>query len=572
MHVSNESQHYKPSGKIDFGRCLPLFVVALIIASVLAVLLYVLYSVGFYFVMLVPFFAALLMGLVVRWVVQGGRVRNRGLAAVVGVLLGGVMYLGAYYVGMAHALGPAEAHHVELLPDYISWRMHTDVAEDPAMSNLRKDDPRPPDRAQVVFNWVFFYVELAACLVIGGLAGFVRASRPYCERCGEWLDQQLVIFPPDRGPAVAEALEESRLSELADWPQVPSRPNQPNTTLAIERCTKGQTDAIEPCPAYLSVKACKSGSLLQSGRFEMALGKAILKRRRLEPADSSLLASLFAPGGSSASVSSIGATTAHVAGAAASPDGAIPAAEVAIEHVQMAEPRKGAVVNRRTLAKSAVWSLAPLGIAIVPLGILVAGIALAAIEADKPGSVGTSSAVYWSLVAIGGLGTVIAIIWVARHLTSWRDRFLLRRVREVVQAREDRWVDADDPEAVFVEFVPRENWIKVMVDTAADFGFIKADHERGELTFEGDCNRYALPYETIVACEVEPILNIQGQHHFTAVVIRARDAEKKLELPFVALVPPFLFGKKASLRNATALCLKIEEMRRASAPSEPAAL
>src|SRR5262249_46337987 len=58
-------------------------------------------------------------------------------------------------------------------------------------------------------------------------------------------------------------------------------------------------------------------------------------------------------------------------------------------------------------------------------------------------------------------------------------------------------VKADDPEAFFVQIIPRENWTVIMGENAADVGLLKVDRKHRELRYEGDVERWTIPAESI---------------------------------------------------------------------------
>lgn len=150
-----------------------------------------------------------------------------------------------------------------------------------------------------------------------------------------------------------------------------------------------------------------------------------------------------------------------------------------------------------------------------------------------------------------------------------------RRTRDAILKRPEVWVDPDDPQACFVEIVPRENWQKVKAETATDFGFLKCDAEQAALYFEGDTRRICLPLETLTYCAAEPIQDFSGKVHHHAVTVEASDGEKTLELPFIPYFPPWTSGRGPSQRRADTLLQRLQECIRVAGgalqtPSQPA--
>jgi hypothetical protein len=131
------------------------------------------------------------------------------------------------------------------------------------------------------------------------------------------------------------------------------------------------------------------------------------------------------------------------------------------------------------------------------------------------------------LCAVAGFACLGSLVKVALAIQRHGARSLYRAACRHFRSRPDLLVDPDDPEAIFVEVVPRRNWARAnrMLETASDVGFLKIDAERGLLLFEGDRERYQIPAGAVLGCEVEQVeppnsFTTQTDHypHFMAVV------------------------------------------------------
>jgi len=135
----------------------------------------------------------------------------------------------------------------------------------------------------------------------------------------------------------------------------------------------------------------------------------------------------------------------------------------------------------------------------------------------------------------GGLLVAAVFGYVAfRHNAMLGNLYLLRVARASFLSRPDAIVDADDPEAEFIEITPRENWKKFMLDTAADTGFIRLDFERRQILFEGDLERYRIPAGAVESGHVEEVLPFGIQSESDAllfVILSVRTAAGPRELP-----------------------------------------
>jgi hypothetical protein len=105
-----------------------------------------------------------------------------------------------------------------------------------------------------------------------------------------------------------------------------------------------------------------------------------------------------------------------------------------------------------------------------------------------------------------GLGITGLLLWlfIGQLLRNpWSSRYIYNKTLDEFQYRPDSIVDLTEPDAILIEVVPRRNWGKFTLDNAEDQGFLCVDQERRQLLFEGDKNRYRIPVEAVLSCEVE---------------------------------------------------------------------
>jgi len=105
----------------------------------------------------------------------------------------------------------------------------------------------------------------------------------------------------------------------------------------------------------------------------------------------------------------------------------------------------------------------------------------------------------------------------------------------------------DDPSAVFVEWVPRENWGQLKLETAADFGFIKVDQQGERILYEGDRKRFVVPKGALLACSPEEESSATGGNRL--IVIKGHHPDTAWEAP-VTLRGQFNRGRNARLLEA----------------------
>jgi hypothetical protein len=101
-------------------------------------------------------------------------------------------------------------------------------------------------------------------------------------------------------------------------------------------------------------------------------------------------------------------------------------------------------------------------------------------------------------------------------------RCYLRWLRERVDRRTDPVVAADDPDAFFVQIIPREKWTVAMGENAGDVGLLRVDARRGELRYEGDLERWVVLAESIRSFRLKsftPPGGMSGLNGYTVVLL-----------------------------------------------------
>jgi hypothetical protein len=156
---------------------------------------------------------------------------------------------------------------------------------------------------------------------------------------------------------------------------------------------------------------------------------------------------------------------------------------------------------------------------------------------------------------LGGLMAAIGFTWFARNPVLLPGWFMLTKARRLVRDRPDRVVDPDEPDVLFVEVVPRENWKKLKLETATDVGFLTVDEQRRQVRFEGDQERLIIPYASIRSCEVEWIyIGGEGGIKYYFTVLEFQTKKGMCEYPFAYRNDMGNLG--ASVREQRAMALR----------------
>jgi hypothetical protein len=228
------------------------------------------------------------------------------------------------------------------------------------------------------------------------------------------------------------------------------------------------------------------------------------------------------------------------------------------------EPFAGRILTRTTVILGNALCLVPVVFMFAGLG-LAGGAAYLAFDEDlgKGGEPPLDPALAWMLIAVGVVVAVASGYWGLRNSTLIGNWYLRRLARGEVLSRPDAIVDPDDPDAIFVELVPRKNWKKLMLETATDVGYLLVDEARKEVLFEGDNKRMRIPAGAIRECEVEETVIGEGtggdmRHFFVVLVVRLESGEK--DYPFAYRGDMGQLGADVRERRADALCERILDL------------
>ncbi len=487
---------YQRSGNVSWARLLPWTLVTLAVSLVMAVCLYLVFRGGWYIYMLAPGAAALPVAGAAHQAVGDARCRNGVVAGLLGVLAGAVLYLGYFHVHfvaeVGPVMGPAAIYRVDLLPRFILFRMQTDVVVDEAGKEQALQGPW--------MNWVFFLADFAVVIGLVVSPAVARSGQVYCERCQRWTRQLMTRLPPWRAEAIHRALESGSLADLPEIPPPTGVLTAPSVSFTVDYCRKAGSQAS--CPVYLTAKELTEGKG----------GKVILNQVEVSAEEFRKLAEkipALAPAEAGVHRPAAGAPAVSAA-----------AAPSASPFVEALPPEWGdAVLNKKNTALAFTLSL-------IPLVLGVAGVAMVAVglwrQAWAPG-VGASLWLDWLLVGGGALAAGFGVVVCWNNVDYFGFRLYYRLTRQAIQWRPSAIVHPDDPEATYVDVVPGAYWSDLHSDRPGDVGFLKVDTAARQLLFEGVRQRYRIPGEALLSCEVEPINAAAGRFASYVTVIRTRD-------------------------------------------------
>lgn len=460
---------YQPSSRVPWGR----FALWLVLSSPLALLsgfgLYAAFRGGFYFLFFVPLLAGCVAAGSALLSVSAGRCRNRWLGAAAGLLAGIVALVSYFQFDLAYQEGLSSLHRLDLLPGHIRLRLETDQTK-----RFRRTPPdigQPPNR---VGAELFFVLDILFVGLLPVFAGWTRASRPFSEETGRWLHEHTFYLDADDAREMAYALDEEDLAGLAECAQPVAF--QPMSKLGQARLYYIPYDP--DTPVYLSLK-------IWDGRpWTLGLTKKLATRVMLTADEAAALAEqLRLPGAKLGPL--------DVEPVLDQPAGGAPA--VAIE--DLAPDEAGKTLTRSVLLTLTIIALMPLALA------LVLAVGLGVYIGLHWSDLGTAAKA--DAAAVAGAGLIGGLFLTVRYGDGISARIQQRMLAATLRKRPSTLVQPDDPDAMYVGVVPRENWGRVMLDTATDNGLIKIDPRRRELLFEGDRQRWRIPAASIVSCDLD---------------------------------------------------------------------
>ena len=469
MPTMEERARYRPDSGVAWLRLPVLIVLALVAAAGLAWGLKVAYVNGCYLVAVWAVLGGCALGGVLWALVGWSHCRNRWLAGALGIVAGLVGYLGYYELSLLDVLPPALAWRVDLLPEYIAFRMQTEVIKDPEHPDQRPLGPSAP------LNWFIFVCEL------GGVAGWAawfpwtRARRAYCRELGTWMRREKALLPASSMQALQDALETGSLVEFVAGARASGDP-QSSCRFLVEHAAPTDGSPFD-YPVYASLEAPRDTRFRQ-----VALQPAeVLAIRPLFPRLAELLGAKYEE-------------------LRDPPPGVtpVPISEAPVGQLAEITPVPGPF---RRGVRSRAYAIQVNLIALTPLFYVVGGAALAvgggwlATERSTP--------LGWAAVAAGAAGILWGAYSALFRPSVPENRWMERRLRRQIAQRPDALVDPRDPESQCVSLVPRASFAKTQLTMSSDLLLLKVDERRRSLVMEGDCDRYRIPAEAIAVCEPE---------------------------------------------------------------------
>jgi hypothetical protein len=515
-------RRYRPSGRVDLVRFLPLAAGVVAVALLAAWLLQLGFVGGVYVPLLFDLFAAMVVGACGLLAVSHGRCRSVLAATALGAVASLAIQPGQHllpYLRDPSTTQPGALDFVGWLDNRLSGR-DLEWTPHPQVLAAGDGDAQPTDAD----HQALWAATLAGVLLVPLMAAFPLAARvrrqPYCEACAEWTVRRRLGLVPAAAEPMRNALEWGNLVGIAGASVTAFHPNQPALLALLDSCPAA------PCPGpagYLSL--VESAGKEPAAALAMdALFPYYRMRPRCVELDHDEAAGLQA----------------------LLPDvDAGPGTEMAVPSWLLAEPmweEELADPTRPTAALAAVDQADPPPAATTQTRKLATWLDLGPLLAGVAGTLALFGAGYlldamnrWpgyglAILVTGLLPCALGLGLTLRDPHWVSNRLLLRRLARRVEARPDPLLHPGDADVLPVALVPRSVWTAPNGNEQIDHGYLAV--RDGALLYEGDRWRLFAPAGAVFGLRIDPL--VADQHHtFWFVVAIVGVGGTPHELPFI---------------------------------------
>jgi hypothetical protein len=163
------------------------------------------------------------------------------------------------------------------------------------------------------------------------------------------------------------------------------------------------------------------------------------------------------------------------------------------------------------------------------------------------------------LLGVGVLLGIGYVIFESFYISVIPARCYLRWLRERIDQRTDAVVTADDPNAFFVQLIPRKNWEVNIGENASDVGLLLLDHRNRLMKYEGDIERWVVPAECILSFRLRsftPPAGMDFLNRHTVLMLRFQGEDDTVVLRPLAAHPLYWEPWTPRSRERAAECLE----------------
>jgi hypothetical protein len=204
---------YAPDGAGPVGGFFALLGLTLLAGAVIGAIAGMIHLV-FYLVLIFPIIMGFALGGAALGAVVLGKVRNRLVAALAGLLGGCVCIIAMHFIGYLFVLSKSPE------PFSFGQYIHAAATSGVTISSSRSSSSKPMNLGYVG-SFIYWFLELAIVAGIAAGVPVVRAGQPFCEECDSWKTQHKLGVLFLRGDTALEHLQSGELWRLADPHEAP---------------------------------------------------------------------------------------------------------------------------------------------------------------------------------------------------------------------------------------------------------------------------------------------------------------------------------------------------------------
>ena len=264
IQSSPAEKSYLPSNKVNFLIFTPLFIAAVFVAGIMAVILFAIQNFAYYFI-ITPLLVCLPVFGLSYLMVRFGRCRLPILAAAAGIIFTLFYYLGFWvlsygaffysYGQETNAILKSETGSSGLW-GYFLLRCQTGVI---TTTPGNSDHPHKPTIVDRYFHYGFYGAEFVILLFAGAAVPLNASRRVFYEGAKKWASAKQIHFRPsdlELLMQIVKARDWQKLIELPKLPKVSAGRSPANLIFKVE-FLKNSDDA----PAYVTVKGANLGKV-----------------------------------------------------------------------------------------------------------------------------------------------------------------------------------------------------------------------------------------------------------------------------------------------------------------------
>lgn len=155
---------------------------------------------------------------------------------------------------------------------------------------------------------------------------------------------------------------------------------------------------------------------------------------------------------------------------------------------------------------------------------------------------------------------VVSSIWGIFFQSRLSNGYIMAVARREIKRRPDAILEPGG-DSQYVSIIPRENWNRGTFKSSKDTGFLTVDASRREIRFEGDKERYRIPVDALLSCDIVKSVYLSTAKPtapgYFMVVLQAQTASGVLDAPVAPTTSGSIFKSKARQQAADALRKRI---------------